>query len=81
MEPKPEKPRYETSFSELWKTNSLFADWMRKVDEKSVKCLYCSSTFTIEWDGEAALIEHLNSATHRKNALEKKNNNLITDYS
>lgn len=78
--PKFKKPKYETYFNERWKSNPLYADWMRKIDNKFVKCVYCSSSFTIKWDGEAALTKHLNSVTHKKNALDRKKNNLITHY-
>jgi len=80
QEPRQKKTKYETSFNERWKKNHLYADWMRKIDKKSVKCVYCSSTFTIKWDGEAALTKHMNSALHKKNISERKKNSLITQF-
>ncbi|CAG5082887.1 Protein of unknown function [Cotesia congregata] len=53
---------------------------MRKIDEKTVKCVYCSSQFTIKWNGETALTKHMNSTMHKKNTSERQKNCLITQF-
>lgn len=57
--------KYYTSFSDDWIKNPEYSSWLRKLDDKTGRCVNCQTNFTVKWEGEMAIKKHLDSSNHK----------------
>lgn len=71
--------KYATKFQDNWLRQKEYKEWLIQIDKYTAKCTWCSTTFTVKYDGEKAVKKHCSSKDHNEAKRYRVTNQLITN--
>ena len=57
ISPKNRKKKY-CAFNDNWLRDNNYKQWIKKVNDYTVKCLWCNTNITIKYEGVLAINRH-----------------------
>jgi uncharacterized protein YehS (DUF1456 family) len=74
----PKKKRRLITVNDNWLKNEKYKDWIRKVNDYTLRCVFCNIEFTIKFEGISAVFKHEETENHKKCCNAVKINSAIS---
>lgn len=80
--PPKKKQKRLTFYNKGWEKDEEYKDWLRQkdADNTSARCLWCTKTFSVKFEGVGAVKAHFKSKTHQNSALSQKSSQKIKEF-
>jgi hypothetical protein len=74
------KKRRLITVNDNWLKNQKYKCWIRKVNDHTLRCVFCNIEFTIKFEGISAISKHEETANHKKCCNAVKINSAISMF-
>jgi hypothetical protein len=74
------KKRRLITVNDNWLKNQKYKYWIRKVNDHTLRCVFCNIEFTIKFEGISAISKHEETANHKKCFNAVKINSAISMF-
>jgi hypothetical protein len=76
----PKNKRRLIIVNDNWLKNEKYKEWIRKVNDYTLRCVFCNIEFTIKFEGISAITKHEETGNHKKNCDVVKMNSAMSMF-